>query len=80
MFNDKFGLTQAVLEGRKTMTRRIIKLNATDEEYLDAAFDWDLCESVIIGRYAKYKIGEIVAIAQSYKDAGEKSLLFLLRI
>lgn len=25
MFNDKFGLTQAVLEGRKTQTRRIIK-------------------------------------------------------
>lgn len=24
MFNDKFGLTQAVLDGRKTMTRRII--------------------------------------------------------
>ena len=24
MFNDKYGLTQAVLEGRKTMTRRII--------------------------------------------------------
>lgn len=25
MFNDKYGLTKAVLEGRKTMTRRIIK-------------------------------------------------------
>lgn len=24
MFNDKFGLTQAVLDGRKTMTRRAI--------------------------------------------------------
>lgn len=24
MFNDKYGLTQAVLEGRKTQTRRII--------------------------------------------------------
>lgn len=24
MFNDKYGLTQAVLEGRKTMTRRIV--------------------------------------------------------
>lgn len=27
MFSDKFGLTQAVLNGRKTMTRRIIKGN-----------------------------------------------------
>ena len=24
MFNDRYGLTQAVIEGRKTMTRRII--------------------------------------------------------
>ena len=24
MFNDKYGLTKAVLEGRKTMTRRVI--------------------------------------------------------
>jgi hypothetical protein len=29
MFNDKFGLTQAVLEGRKTMTRIIIKCPRT---------------------------------------------------
>lgn len=29
MFNDKFGLTQAVKEGRKTMTRRIIKCPRT---------------------------------------------------
>ena len=29
MLNDKYGLTQAVLEGRKTMTRRIIKCPET---------------------------------------------------
>lgn len=29
IFNDKYGLTQAVLEGRKTMTRRVVgKLEA----------------------------------------------------
>ena len=28
MFSDKFGLTKAVLEGRKSQTRRFIKLNA----------------------------------------------------
>ena len=39
-----------------------------DEEYLDEAFDWDFREIVIIDRYAKYKVGEIVAIAKSYKD------------
>ncbi len=70
MFNDRFGLTQAVLEGIKTQTRRIIPLTYQDEEYLDYAFDFDLRESVIIDYYARYKIGEIVAVAQSYHDAG----------
>lgn len=68
MFNDKYGLTQAVLEKRKTQTRRIIKMPDYDEEYLDTAFDWDFRESVIIDRYANYRVGEVVAIAQSYKD------------
>lgn len=68
LFNDKYGLTQAVLEGKKTQTRRIIKMPDYDEEYLNTAFDWDLRESVIIDRYAKYKVGEIVAIAECYKD------------
>lgn len=67
MFNDKYGLTQAVLDGYKTMTRRIIPLSDTDKEYLDTAFDWDLRESVILDRYARYEIGEVVAIAQSYE-------------
>lgn len=29
MFNDKYSLTQAVLDGRKTMTRRIVKCPRT---------------------------------------------------
>ena len=33
MFNDKYGLTQAVLDGRKTMTRRICKYDRPDETY-----------------------------------------------
>lgn len=70
MFNDKYGLTQAVLDGRKTQTRRIIKMPYYDEEYLDTAFDWDFRESVIIDRYAKFKVEETVAVAQSYKDLG----------
>ena len=67
MFNDKYGLTQAVLDGYKTMTRRIIPLSDTDKEYLDTSFDWDLRELVILDRYARYEIGEVVAIAQSYE-------------
>ena len=53
MFNDKYGLTQAVLNGRKTMTRRII------ESKTDA-------EGNRIFPAPKYKIGEVIAIAQSY--------------
>ena len=68
MFNDKYNLTKAVLEGRKTQTRRIPKLSDIDERYLDEAFDWDLRESVIIDRYSKYHIGEVVAIAQNLRN------------
>lgn len=73
MFNDKHGLTEAVLKGRKTMTRRTLNLTKADKEYIASAFDWDLRESVIIDRYAKYKVGEAVAVAQAYKDIAENS-------
>lgn len=56
MFNDKFGLTQAVLEGRKTMTRRVCK----GEIPLG---NWEETE-----KHATYHVGEVVAIAQAYKD------------
>lgn len=75
MFNDKYGLTQAVLGGYKTMTRRIIPLSDTDKEYLDTAFDWDLREMVILDRYARYEIGETVAIAQSYETLANSGYL-----
>lgn len=77
MFNDKFGLTKAVLEGRKTQTRRIvldrmaitiqgrknflITSNCTKYE-----IDEDL--SKFGETLSLYKIGDIVAIAQRYKD------------
>lgn len=78
MFSDKYGLTQAVLEGRKTQTRRII--NIDEEEltlfqtiYYNQAFDFlegkDLIEAYF-DNYPKkipYKKGEIVAVAQSYE-------------
>ena len=68
MFNDELSLTQSVLDGNKRQTRRIINISETDREYLDSSFDWDLRESVIIERYSKYKVGEVIAIAQRYKD------------
>lgn len=71
MFNDKFGLTQAVLDGRKTMTRRIIKLDKLGEYNFDNALKQEWGRKSIeayINNYARYKVGEVIAIAQSYKD------------
>ena len=78
MFSDKYGLTKAVLDGRKTQTRRIIKIKDDDlcrfkEEYYNASFDLldgkDLIEAYFVNNPKKipYKVGEIVAVAQSYK-------------
>lgn len=83
MFNDKFGLTKAVLDGLKTKTRRII---AIDEEeltlfqtiYYNQAFDFlegkDLIEAYFENYPQKipYKKGEIVAIAQSYNKIADE--------
>lgn len=66
MFNDKYGLTQAVLEGRKTMTRRIVPQSVLNY-YLYEAEDPTIIDA------AKYDIGEVVAIAQPYKDVGSSS-------
>lgn len=61
MFNDRYGLTKAVLEGRKTMTRRIV--------------NFDRVPTLIPGRiaecclkYAPFKPGEVVAVAQKYSE------------
>ena len=71
MFNDKFGLTQAVLECRKTMTRRIIKLDKLGEYNFDNALKHEWGRKSIeayINIYARYKVGEVIAIAQSYES------------
>jgi len=68
MFNNTYGLTQAVKQGYKTMTRRVLNLSEEDEAWLDHTFDRDLCESDILERYAQYKVDEIVAVAEPYKD------------
>ena len=58
MFNDKYGLTKAVLKGRKTMTRRIVP----DGTPLG---NWEETEKM-----SRFKVGEVVAVAQSYNDSG----------
>ena len=96
MFNDKYSLTQAVLDGRKTMTRRIIKPQPQDcssrhKDYIGASWknepmhlimdenNYAFCKYCGYGvDYYKdkglfnalYKVGEVVAIAQSYESLG----------
>lgn len=93
-FSDKLGLTQAVLDGRKTMTRRIIKPQPQDcsskhKDYIGASWKNEPMRLIIdednyaFCKYcgygvdyfkdkglfnASYKVGEVVAIAQSYMD------------
>lgn len=84
MFNDKFVLTQAVLDGTKTMTRR--KFTLTLDKKVDGKlirvypskvffdngkwlFDYEgRIYNLPKENYPRYKVGEVVAIAQSYKD------------
>ena len=71
MFSDKSGLTEAVLSGRKTMTRQIIKLDSLEEYSASKSYgnpEWSAIEKSIIARYARYKVGEVVAVAQAYRE------------
>lgn len=73
MFNDRYGLTEAVLNGRKTMTRRIIKLDELGEYNLANALkqDWgEVSIQAFIKNSARYQVGEVVAIAQAYSCVG----------
>ena len=77
MFNDKFGLTKAVIKGRKTQTRRIVP-----ESIIDAYDEWrsdveciakppgstiETLDNYLL-RKSRFYIGEVVAVAQNYKS------------
>lgn len=82
MFNDKYGLTDAVLAKRKTQTRRII----TNKDMLEIIKKFDSPASLFLvydrfvlnpdlrkrfidnRRVMRYQMNETVAIAQSYAD------------
>lgn len=76
MFNDKYGLTQAVLKGRKTQTRRIAYMQNGFVVFDDEDFQLkklDNGQALLTLRNnrlktANYKLGETIAIAQKYKD------------
>lgn len=61
MFNDRYGLTQAVLKWQKTVTRRIMNRQPDPDDiaYMEPK-DYP-CQP-------PYKVGEIVAVAQCYAD------------
>lgn len=90
LFNDRYGLTDAVLERRKTRTRRNIKWDMLCGMREDS-IDFVVSEKVLLnGRQvftaynvagdpigqvvSTYHIGEEVAVAQSYKSIVEQDL------
>nr|DAV63609.1 MAG TPA: ASCH domain protein [Caudoviricetes sp.] len=94
MFNDKYSLTQAVLDGRKTQTRRVIKYPREFKGEWVAGFNIHIRQSdkKVVGWpcmydaderefdegeiLPRYKVGEIVAVAQSYADIGIEPFAF----
>jgi hypothetical protein len=85
MFNDKYGLTQAVLEGRKTQTRRIADTagrlrditvrQALEEVNKGRACLFDEGRPLAL---SAYKLGETIAIAQKYADLAYEGEFFRL--
>lgn len=70
MFNDKYGLTKAVLEGKKNKTRRLALNSKKDLQVLDSLDLQPEDKSIVqyvIDKYSRFKVGETVAIAQSYE-------------
>lgn len=75
MFNDRFLLTQAVLEGRKKQTRRIVKQQLINDYYglvfaCETGYIHVFNDSIeeFLLEHSTYKVGEVVAVAMSYKD------------
>lgn len=84
MFNDQYGLTKAVLEGKKTQTRRIMPeswlegLEEFQEDYFNDTLDHierkDLLEQYFLIEQRKkphFAVGETLAVAQSYRTLWE---------
>lgn len=76
MFNDRYGLTRAVIEKRKTMTRRMISgsLLLPADHIEEARYFAGFIQIVandgesLMEVKSRYKVGEIVAVAQSYEQ------------
>jgi len=60
MFSDKYRLTEAVLQGHKTMTRRIVPDGTP-------IGNWNETE-----KKSRYKVGDVIAVAQSYHELNKQ--------
>lgn len=77
-FNDVFKQTQAVINGTKTQFRQIVPQKALDawedkddgDEYSRSVYadSYETKMRNFLLKYSQYKLGEVVAIAQSYFD------------
>ena len=78
MFNDRYGLTRAVIDGRKTQTRRIIPKDffslTWDEKNGTLWYENSMGDFIDVrnSKYALCKVGEVVAVAQSYCSIAEE--------
>ena len=75
LLNDEpYGLTEAVLRGTKTQTRRIVPQSHIEAyakyKASNKGASLSIGEFLIKRGYARYTVGEVVAIAQRYKDLG----------
>lgn len=78
MFNDRYGLTEAVLDGSKTQTRRIMKGKPLfpSDEIESAGVLGDEVQIIanggesLITMKLPFRVGEVVAVAQSYRNCG----------
>lgn len=84
MFNDQYGLTEAVLDGRKTQTRRIayekpFKYIRNCGFITEGKDKGKLCinDGNEIVAKSTYKIGEVVAVAQRYNDIPFTNEIFI---
>lgn len=71
MFSERYGLQQAVIAKRKTMTRRIINGDYEDVKAYHANGDWHFIADTKDGDSVEvkpaYEVGETIAIAQAYQ-------------
>lgn len=71
-FKDSGGLnlTQAVLSGRKTMTRRAVpyRVDTDAMKYAECENNYTSTKFEYVCQKSKYKIGDVVAIQQAYQE------------